>query len=118
MAATFMPGPWSAETRDYDATWAIVDQNGDHIASVPNPYEHLGDRDDLVAEAAPATEATARLIAAAPELYAALESMKDAAVYLSACTANKALASVAESRFAAALTQARAALALTRGEAS
>lgn len=65
-------GPWSAEPRDYDATWAIVDQNGDHIASVPNPYEHLGDRDDLVAAYADQTRARARLIAAAPDLLEAL----------------------------------------------
>jgi hypothetical protein len=61
-------------------------------------------------------QANAHLIAAAPELYAALEEMDSAAVYLCAVQANPKLLGTATAKFTDAREHTRAALAKARGE--
>ena len=65
------PGPWHCGNRDN--WWRIYDENGFYIAAARDPSpapNHKADGFDI-------EEANARLIAAAPDLLAALEAARD-----------------------------------------
>lgn len=71
----FTPGPWNVSTigRDNDGAVPVVDDEG-RIAAVSIRDHDLPRKDRWKAEDAE-RDANARLIAAAPDLYAALESL-------------------------------------------
>jgi hypothetical protein len=64
MTAQFTPGPWDALPK---ADYVHVAGKG-HVAKITNPWNNRAER-----------EANAHLIAAAPELYAALEEISQGA---------------------------------------
>lgn len=63
------PGPWTTEESEYAGDWIIHDAEGEYLAEVANGYINAVFREAH----APRTEATARLIAAAPEMAELLE---------------------------------------------
>jgi hypothetical protein len=66
MNADFTPGPWTLEEREGCGGYRLEDLDGCHIAYL-EATQFVDERED------PEQEANCRLIAAAPDLYAALE---------------------------------------------
>jgi hypothetical protein len=72
-ADPWIPGPWVAREEE-EQYWKISSVDYGQIATMHDPYAREQSRIEELA-------ATARLIAAAPELYVALEACKTAAGY-------------------------------------
>jgi hypothetical protein len=66
MATDFTPGPWTLVEREGCGGYRLEDIDGGHIAYLEQT-QFIDERED------PEQEANCKLIAAAPDLYAALE---------------------------------------------
>lgn len=77
-SAAFTPGPWFYRPQPYDDWGWVRDGNGRMVAQARAP--EAGELEDYRASDTDPYEANARLIAAAPDLYEALKSLRDSMV--------------------------------------
>jgi hypothetical protein len=102
MSASYTPGPWQAKG-DYtvsDAVTIIANVDGESFSdgATTHTYDFIATCEDEYGERLPNAQANARLIAAAPDLYAALEHVLTSALSLPRFASAEGWAALAKAR--------------------